>query len=199
MRPPRCHMHMPQHPTCSRHHGAERAGAAIPHRPFFCHTRPRSKAIACVLHRMAAADAYCSEQPQASGSKVHRLIPWHRRSISEHASQSKRNTALAASDRPDEASDTSQSTPRGGMPDQKTASGGAISRPSAAAETASDGGPSKSSSRFSAVAGPLLVLGVACLWGTNPIALRYLYKTDGAIPLLWCLLSPPPNSASLPL
>lgn len=32
---------------------------------------------------------------------------------------------------------------------------------------------------LSAVPGPFIVLGVACLWGTNPIALRYLYRADG--------------------
>lgn len=33
---------------------------------------------------------------------------------------------------------------------------------------------------LTAVPGQAIVLGVACLWGTNPIALRYLYRGEGA-------------------
>ena len=34
---------------------------------------------------------------------------------------------------------------------------------------------------LAAVPGPAIMLAVACLWGTNPIALRYLYRGEGGL------------------
>lgn len=170
-----------------------------PHTP-----RLRSARLSAASYDSCRCLSYQSIDPnpkKSQAGKVHRrrlhdparLIPWRTRGRPDHASESQRQTALAAGERSDEGSDRSHSAPQGGMrmPDQKAAANGASSQPTTEAETASDGRLNKTLSRFSAVSGPLLVLGVACLWGTNPIALRYLYKTDGATPCCRCLLSHP--------